>query len=112
MTDLIDRQTAVNALWNALYAYEDKTERQFIESEELDVGDWMEHQIFVQNMNDHDRQTILDLPSADAVEVVRCKDCKYYSHRESVCKLLSNNYEPPVVMYDDDYCSRGERNDV
>ena len=50
-------------------------------------------------------------PSVDAVEVVRCKDCKHYSHRESVCKLLSNNYEPPVVMDDDDYCSRGERKD-
>ena len=65
MRDPIDRQAAIDALWKSLHAYEDKTERQFIESDELDVGDWMEHRIFVQNMNDSDRQAILELPSAD-----------------------------------------------
>lgn len=62
--DLIYRQAAIDALWKALYEYEDKTEKQFQESEDLDVGDWIEHRIFVQNMNDIDRQTILNLPSA------------------------------------------------
>ena len=62
--DPIDRETAIDALWKALYEYEDKTEKQFQESEDLDVGDWIEHRIFVQNMNDIDRQTILNLPSA------------------------------------------------
>ena len=63
-TDLISRQDAINALWKALYEYEDKTEKQFIESDELNVADWIEHRIFVQNMSDIDRQTILALPSA------------------------------------------------
>ena len=62
--DTIYRQAAIDALWKALFEYEDKTEKQFIESDELDVGDWVLHRIFVQNMNDIDRQTILDLPSA------------------------------------------------
>ena len=62
--DTISRQAAIDALWKALYGYEDKTEKQFQESEDLDVGDWIEHRIFVQNMNDIDRQTILKLPSA------------------------------------------------
>lgn len=35
-------------------------------------------------------------PTIDAVEVVRCKDCKEYKY----CYLLPN---------DDDYCSKGER---
>ena len=61
---LISRRDAIDALWKALYEYEDKTEKQFQESEDLDVGDWIEHRIFVQNMNDIDRQTILNLPSA------------------------------------------------
>jgi len=61
--DLISRQDAINALWKALYEYEDKTEKQFIESDELNVADWIEHRIFVQNMSDIDRQTILSLPS-------------------------------------------------
>ena len=61
--DCISRQAAIDVLWKALYEYEDKTEKQFQESEDLDVGDWIEHRIFVQNMNDIDRQTILNLPS-------------------------------------------------
>lgn len=63
--DTISRKAAVNALWKALYAYEDKTEKQFQESEDLDIYDWMVHRIFVQNMSDIDRRTILDLPSAE-----------------------------------------------
>ena len=62
--DLIERQAAIDALWKALYEYEDKTEKQFQESEDLDIGDWIEHRIFVQNMSDIDRKTIMELPSA------------------------------------------------
>lgn len=61
--DLISRQAAIDALWKALYEYEDKTEKQFQESEDLDVGEWFMHRIFVQNMHDIDIQTILSLPS-------------------------------------------------
>jgi len=64
MDDLISRQASIDALWKALYEYEDETEKQFQESEDLDVGDWIGHRIFVQNMSDIDRQTILNLPSA------------------------------------------------
>ena len=81
MSDLISRQAAINALWKALYEYEDKTEKQFIESDELDVADWFQHRIFVQNMSDVDRQTLLDLPSADT-------DLSDYSDR-----LWKNAYE-------------------
>ena len=67
--DTILRAAAIDALWKALYEYEDKTEKQFQESEDLDVGDWIEHRIFVQNMNDIDRQTILNLPSAQPTQM-------------------------------------------
>ena len=60
--DMISRQAAIDALWKALYEYEDKTEKQFQESEDLDIQDWIQHRIFVQNMSDIDRRTILDLP--------------------------------------------------
>jgi rubrerythrin len=63
--DTISRKAAVNALWKALYAYEDKTEKQFQESEDLDIYDWMVHRVFVQNMSDIDRRIILDLPSTE-----------------------------------------------
>jgi len=68
MDDSISRQDAINALWEALYEYEDKTEKQFQASDELNIGDWFIHRIFVQNMSDIDRQTILNLPSADTVK--------------------------------------------
>ena len=86
MNDLISRQAAIDALWKALYEYEDKTEKQFQESEDLDVGDWIEHRIFVQNMSDIDRQTILNLPSVTPQQKTghwvlsggywRCSECK------------------------------------
>lgn len=64
--DTISRQAAIDALWKALYNYEDRTEKQFMESDELDIGDWILHRIFVQNMSDIDRQTILNLPSTQS----------------------------------------------
>ena len=65
MSDLIDRQAAIDELWKALFEYEDKTEKQFQESEDLDLRAWMVHRIFVQNMSDIDRQTILNMPPSE-----------------------------------------------
>ena len=69
--DMVSRREAIDALWKALYEYEDETEKQFQESKDLDVGDWILHRIFVQNMNDIDRQTILNMPSAQ--QWIPCK---------------------------------------
>ena len=49
------------------------------------------------------------LPSVDAVEVVRCKDCTYYESLENgygICKDISGlgRWWKP-----DDFCSYGER---
>lgn len=60
--DCISRQATIDALWKALYEYENKTEKQFIDSEELDIADWFQHRVFVQNMSDIDRKTILNMP--------------------------------------------------
>ena len=70
--DLISRQAAIDALWKALFKYEDDAEKQFQESDELDVSEWIVHRIFVQNMSDIDRQTILNLPSAQP-EIIHCE---------------------------------------
>lgn len=61
--DLIDKDQAIDALWKALYDYEDITEKQFIDDPDLDISDWILHRIFVQNMNDVDRQIVLSLPA-------------------------------------------------
>lgn len=110
MGDTINRQEAVDALWKALFDYEDKTEKQFIESDELDVGDWIVHRGFVQNMSDIDRQTILNLPSAQP-EIVRCKDCK---HRKFVDFGMGDCLHPSGcrgIAFDNHFCALGERRD-
>lgn len=54
-------------------------------------------------------------PSVDAVEVVRCKDCKHYdSHGYKICKLHSVEASQfgsgeNIYMERDDFCSYGER---
>lgn len=46
-------------------------------------------------------QIIDEEPSIDAVQVVRCKDCKYYKENTLVCSRYG--------LEDDDYCSWAER---
>lgn len=105
MDDYINRQAAIKALREALYDYEDKTEKQFLKSDELDIYDWIQHRIFVQNMSDIDVQVILNLPSADVQPVVRCKDCKYYC--EPWCEHLEINNRVDESFY----CGYGARMD-
>lgn len=54
------------------------------------------------------RDQIDDIPTADVVEVVRCKDCKHYETDGGalmVCKVSALNTN------DDDFCSYGEAAD-
>lgn len=54
-----------------------------------------------------DEDTILDLvdsvPTADAVPVVRCRDCKYRDGTPGQPNILC------AQMHEDDFCSYGER---
>ena len=61
-------------------------------------------------------------PTADVVEVVRCKDCinsrplcntekQLYCENCVGCTYLSTSY-CSVIMFEDDYCSKGERKEV
>lgn len=55
---------------------------------------------------------ILDeIPTADVVEVVRCKDCKHYeNHKKKVFEnCVRNDRFIPMSPYD--FCSYGERRD-
>ena len=60
-----------------------------------------------------ERSIIDDTPTADVVEVVRCKDCKHYKVRDGVhygtrtiksCCRSANK-----KVSENDYCSYGER---
>lgn len=56
---------------------------------------------------------INDAPTIDAVEVVRCRECKHWicnpnTEEWGKCKWISDE-QFDVVMNDDDFCSYGER---
>lgn len=87
--EYIEREAAVDALNKALFFYEDETEARFKNDPDLDISEWFFHRIFVQHMNEKDRQTVLDIPAADVAPVVRgrwvhgefgpyCSNCDSY----------------------------------
>ena len=53
-----------------------------------------------------------DMPTMDAVEIVRCKDCKHW-HKDTVfCGYMPyGEASERVNWYADDFCSYGERKD-
>ena len=60
------------------------------------------------------RKLMEDAPSVDAVEVVRCKDCKHW--RDASKPLYCSHYmgdctldDEPVHRWERDFCSYGER---
>ena len=45
------------------------------------------------------------LPSADAVKVVRCKDCKWFNNIGCAIEIMDESDKP----HEDDFCSFAER---
>ena len=59
-------------------------------------------------------QRIVNAPTVDAVEVVRCKDCKHWQHVEDGTGVCINPRfhlpgHPDPTMEHDGFCSCGER---
>lgn len=53
---------------------------------------------------------IINAPTVDAVEVVRCKDCKHYDKDALWCDINSPQLsESHMNWYEDDFCSIGEK---
>ena len=84
--------------------------------------DWLENG---ENEYVYDTNAVLNSidaqPTVDAVEVVRCKDCKYYRHYGRTSLLVAGKnskagwcqrrtrYDEEYRMLPDDFCSYGER---
>ena len=75
--------------------------------------DWLENG---ENEYVYDTNAVLDSidsqPTVDAVEVVRCRDCKHYELNAMGEKSCFNdiwNQEFAVPTAPDDFCSYGER---
>lgn len=55
------------------------------------------------------RQNIKDMPIIDAVPVVRCRECIWYTKRMCYHPRFEYVCEIPPTMFDFDYCRYGER---
>ena len=56
---------------------------------------------------------IANAPTVDAVEVVRCRDCKHWHKGTLFCDYMPyGEAQERVNWYADDFCSYGERKDV
>lgn len=58
------------------------------------------------------KELLEDTPIADVVEVVRCKDCKYFIRNvfnQTACDRTFDVFG--IGMLEDDFCSYGERKD-
>ena len=63
-------------------------------------------------MFDVDREVVRKAPKVDAVDVVRCKECKHY--RNGICEqieyIMDGYYHGTFeVKRPDDFCSYGEK---
>lgn len=99
MADLIDRQTIIETIHSAIYPY-------FCGAEGGDA--LSDDEKLVLSVNKTICTAIKELPSADAIEVVRCKDCKHY--HPSYCEIWSRF--GTMQTRENGYCYMGERNDA
>ena len=52
---------------------------------------------------------IVDATAVDAVEVIRCMNCKYYNTEQSECNIKFDSDGEKLLMPPDAYCSDGKR---
>lgn len=96
MAEYIDRQTAIDALGERPVAWTDNG---------YNLGCVAQY--------DLNRLAIETVPSADAVKVVRCRDCKWSDWYTAVdgkqyCYCMETGVS---ALMETDYCSFGERKD-
>lgn len=78
--------------------------------DEDDTADYIKRDAVIDYLDSNNmpwRDWVKDIPSADVVEVVRCKDCKYHAEFSSKCNKLHL-----TPMRPNDYCSYGEREEA
>lgn len=96
MADYIERQAAIDAMGEEPLVWNDTIET----LDQYAVGE--------RNQWWRDMRMLESLPSADAVEIVRCSDCKH-SYESVAGWICSYGVCVDCVVRDDFYCSYGER---
>ena len=96
--------------------------KKFIDADVLFTSITDNHYFIVSKYNSVDygmfttgiKQAIDEMPAADVIEVVRCKDCKYLTadtlDQKAVYFCTQNAFAKRRVRLDD-FCSYGERKD-
>ena len=74
-----------------------------------EISDWRKWSCIL-NERSAFKHDVADSLVADAVEVVRCKDCKYYC--ESFPYNTCTAFEPVVIPDEYDFCSHGVRKET
>lgn len=59
-----------------------------------------------------DKDLINEMPTVDAVEVVRCRDCKHRGTDDCIFHIKGESADEELLRkLDNDFCSYGERKD-
>lgn len=64
---------------------------------------------FFEEFEELDREPYNNYPTADVVEVVRCADCKWFNPINNGDHGYCGTPFHGAEVYEDDYCSDGER---
>lgn len=78
----------------------------YIDAEKLEKDGWSASRTYQQDVKTmvYETKKMTDFPTADVVEVVRCRDCIYFNGAERYC---DNDH----FCHIDSFCSFGERRD-
>lgn len=102
--DYISRDAALQAMWNALYALEDR--------QEAESGLDIMRRADVQAGFEAGQQVIAEFPAADVVEVVRCKDCIHRDPEDRKCDCGGQERQGcPLPVRGSYFCAYGKRKD-
>lgn len=74
--------------------------------------DALREQIIMANGRIRALEYDFNMPTADVVEVVRCKDCRHYLYSNEKCDLIDtrlNFYATDKIWTNDCFCAWGER---
>lgn len=87
-----------------------------VEAKRFAIGDNTHPYEAIRIQGKYFREVVDNQPAVDAVEVVRCKDCKYYDNSEGIqwCGLNSKFAQFGTDWHsfpEDGFCSYGERKD-
>ena len=55
------------------------------------------------------KSILLGLKAADVVEVVRCKNCRFFSGRQECYCHAADENGTPIFVRENDFCSYGQR---